>query len=220
MQNIQQTIINQYSQSSAINNIINLFNQNINPTNDFNNIYDWILNIDTASGFGLDIIGRIVGAPRIIKIPMSSSFFGFAPDSTGFGNSPFWDGYAWGNTEANYSLTDGVYRNLILVKMLTNITSTTVVGLNGLIDTLLSTMFNGRGAAYLADLGSMQMRYIFEFTLTDSEIAMLTQNGILPRPAGVQSSLFAHELPYFGFALDNVGFDQSPFVAQKYFVEF
>ena len=61
MINYQQTIISQYVQSPTILQMLDNVNQWISPDVDFYNFQNWIWNIDTARGFGLDILGRILG---------------------------------------------------------------------------------------------------------------------------------------------------------------
>lgn len=66
MKNIEQTIISQYGNSPTILALIQNMNQNIDPCADIDGFFNWIWNIDTAQGFGLDIWGRIIGINRII----------------------------------------------------------------------------------------------------------------------------------------------------------
>ena len=73
----KKTLISQYANSPRIIKLLEDFNYNVDPSDDIENILSDILNIDTAQGFGLDIIGRIVGVDRFVKLPPYNSYFGF-----------------------------------------------------------------------------------------------------------------------------------------------
>jgi len=64
MRDVEQTIISQYGTSRTISKLIQNMNDYIDPCADIDNFYDFIFNVDTAQGFGLDIWGRIVNVER------------------------------------------------------------------------------------------------------------------------------------------------------------
>lgn len=213
MINVEQTIISQYGNSSTIGQLIQNMNQYLDPRADFDTFYDFVWNVDTAQGFGLDIWGRIVNIGRDLLIPDDPLYWGFLeafPGSYPFGEQPFWDGTP-GATHT-YTLADDAYRKLILVKALSNITATNARSLNQ----LLQNLFADRGRCYVNDLGGMKIRFTFEFLLTSYEFAIMTQSGAIPRPAGVGASIFNTNLPTFGFseAGDAAPFGQAPFVQE------
>ena len=179
----EETIISQYANSPTLSQLIDNLNGYIDPRADLIAFYNNVWNIDTAVGFGLDIWGRIVGVSRVLPIPGTAGSFGFdnsdvPPDWENFGGGPFFAGQA---TTGGYSLNDNSYRTLILTKALANIVATTAPALNALIQNL----FPGRGRCYTLDLGNMAMRYVFEFSLSSIEYAILAYSGVLPHPAGV-----------------------------------
>lgn len=214
MLNVEQTIISQYGNSATITQLVRNMDQYIDPRADFDTFYDFIWNVETAQGFGLDIWGRIVNISRELQIPPDSTYFGFSdalPGSYPFGEQPFYGGTP--GATSTYRLADDAYRQLILVKALANISATNAPSLNQ----LLQNMFAGRGRCYVNDLGGMALRYTFEFDLTPYEFAIMTQSGALPRPAGVNASLFQSALPLFGFSeagLSAAPFGQGVFVPQ------
>lgn len=214
MLNVEATIVSQYGNSATITQLVRNMDQYIDPRADFDAFYNFVWNVETARGFGLDIWGRIVNISRELQIPADATYFGFSdalPGSYPFGEQPFWDGVA-GETNT-YRLADDAYRQLILVKALANISATNAPSLNQ----LLQNMFAGRGRCYVNDLGSMSLRYTFEFLLTNYEFAIMMQSGALPRPAGVNASLFQSALPLFGFSEAGVSaapFGQGVFVPQ------
>lgn len=214
MINVEQTIISQYGNSSTIGQLIRNMNTYLDPRADFDTFYDFVWNVETAQGFGLDIWGRIVDIGRELLIPDDPLYWGFLeafPGSYPFGEQPFWDGTP-GATNT-YTLADDAYRRLILVKALSNITATNARSLNQ----LLQNLFADRGRCYVNDLGGMQIRFTFEFLLTSYEFAIMTQSGAIPRPAGVGASLFNTNAPVFGFSEAGPSaapFDQAPFVQE------
>lgn len=205
MINVEKTILAQYANSPILVNLINGMNDAIDPRSDLIQFFDDVWNINTAEGFGLDIWGRILGVSRIIPIPGTNGSFGFdnadrPPDWENFGNTvgsnlvggPFYSGQA--NT-GGYTLNDTAYRTLLLTKALANIVATNAMSLN----TLVRNLFPGRGSCYTVDLGNMAMRYVFEFSLTSIEFAILVFSGVLPHPAGVQVSVLVIAQQFFGF---------------------
>lgn len=95
MQNIQQTILSQYSSSPTIGSLIEGWNQALDPSTLIDAWYADVWDLDTAQGYGLDVWGRIVGVSRVLKVT-SSKYFGFseANDLTeeGFNSAPFFAG--------------------------------------------------------------------------------------------------------------------------------
>lgn len=184
MIDVEQTIISQYGNSSAISQLIQGMNACIDPRADIDNFYDVVWNVDTAQGFGLDIWGRIVGLPT--------------------GRNIF--------TNPVTVLDDDLFRQLIFLKALSNISITSSPTFNQ----LLQNLFAGRGKAYVSDQGSMQMRYTFEFLLEPFEIEIMSQPDIFLRPAGVQVGILMITLPVFGFSeagtITAAPFGQAPFV--------
>lgn len=208
------TIISQYANSPTMMVLLSAANEWLDPTKDIEAFYSLIWNVDTAQGYGLDVWGRIVGVDRNVTISADPPYFGFRngiEDWTPFNDEPFFDGQDVTN---NFRLADDAFRTLILVKAMANIARTDAPSLNA----LLRRLFNGRGRAYVNDLGSMQMRFTFEFYLQPYELAILTQSGVLPHPTGVGVSILqAPGGGTFGFneAGDAEPFGQGTFFSQE-----
>lgn len=216
MIDVERTIVSQYANSPTIRQLIHNMDEYLDPRANFDDFYNFVWNVDTAVGFGLDIWGRIVGIGRGLKIPAAQTYLGFKealPGSYPFDEAPFYDGTP--PATSTYLLADDAYRQLILVKALANISSTNAPSLNQ----LLQNMFAGRGRCYVNDLGGMRLRYTFEFELTPYEFAIMTQSGALPNPAGVGAILIATALPVFGFSeagTDSAApFGQAPFISES-----
>ncbi len=197
-------------------NLLGLIDEWISPDANLENFYNYVFNVETAIGAGLDVWGRIVNIGRIVDIPAGPYFgFGEAGDRVGFGQGPFYDGEP---TTSSYSLTDAVYRQLIFAKAAYNITDGSIPAINA----ILMNLFPGRGNAYVFDGGqvngssrpfgfgeagdrapfgwgpfgdfyvpgvvtNMTMTYVFDFVLQPFEIAIV-KSGALPKPTGVKAS--------------------------------
>src|SRR6185312_11532505 len=142
MQNFRDTILSQYANSPVLGQLIEDFNEWIDPSADFDAFYNVVWNVQTAVGFGLDIWGRIVNVPRqitIVDLPVYLGFKEALPSSYPFGQEPFYAGHA---TSSVYALSDDAYRVLIMTKALANISSFTAPSVNR----LLQYLFAGRGS--------------------------------------------------------------------------
>ena len=178
------TVISQYANSPTLLRLISNMAQYVDQSQNFANFYSFVWNVDTAQGFGLDIWGRIVGVSRLLQIPNSDAYVGFQD-----GSGPSWDVqpfdasgtfYGGGTSTQSYLLTDTSYRVLILAKALANISVTTVPAFNQLLQNLF-----GAGSAYVTNPGDMEFVITLNFVPTPVQLAILTNSGVIPRPAGV-----------------------------------
>lgn len=183
------TVITQYRNSPTILQLIANFSQCVDTSADFQNLYDNVLNIQTAQGFGLDILGRIIGVSRQLTVPAI---------------------YPVTVAPGLRNLTDDQYRTLLYAKALNNISGSSSADINA----VLRMLFAGRGNAFALDLGNMQLRYSLLFALEPHEFAIMAQSNAVPRPAAVESSMQVVQ-SYFGFgeALSWSTFGESPFAA-------
>jgi hypothetical protein len=187
MQNWQQTVISEYGTAPTINTLIYCMNQWKDPSANINSFYNMIFNIDTAEGYGLDVWGRILGVGRVLQITATDPYWGYHEASTlsawpyNPGGGIFYNGE---QLTGNYPLTDAGFRVLLMAKAAFNICSGSSQGINA----LLLALFPGRGNAYVVDNRNMSMTYVFDFTPTPVEVAIIQQSGVLPRPTGVSVS--------------------------------
>lgn len=193
MLNVERTIISQYAPTSTIVQLVRNIDLYVDPRADLDTFYDYVWNVETAQGFGLDIWGRIVGVDRQLNVPA---------DTPNPGGYPFTPGVV--------TLSDAQYRTVILTKALANITNSTAPSLNQ----LLSNLFAGRGRCYVRDLGNMEMELRAEFWLQPFEYVIITQTDVSPRPAAVKVYVFQLDVATtFGFAesVQLQPFDQGTF---------
>ena len=192
------TVISQYANSDNIRSIIDYMAQWFGQYDNIDNFYNYIWNVATAKGYGLDVWGRIVGVQRVLTVPDRAQYFGFSEAKAyGWGQKPWYDG---GRISGNFSLIDDEFRTLIFCKALSNITGQSAAQIN---QTLLK-LFPGRGNCYSSSNGVMQMMLTFEFLLLPYEIAILQQSGAFPGPAGVQQFILQW-VPYRTFGFSEAG---------------
>ncbi|NYA42982.1 DUF2612 domain-containing protein [Serratia fonticola] len=191
MKNYADTIISQYADSPKLRAIIDTFNQAVETDEFIDTFYDMVWNIETAGTYGLDVWGRIVVVSRLLTVTPSEKYFGFeealsTPPEIGdpqpFDQAPFYTGEMATNT---ISLSNDVYRKLIMLKAMANITDCTIPSMNK----MLMYMFGDKGKAYVRNDGGMVMSYVFEFELSPSDLAIVQSSGALPSPAGVKVNI-------------------------------
>jgi len=210
------TVLSQYANSPALTAIIQFAAQWFDQTENFDNFYDDVWDILLASGWGLDVWGRIVGVQRNLTV-QTGEYFGFAeasPGSFGWNQRPFYSGQP---ATDNYPLSDDAFRLLILAKAAANICDGTIPAINQ----LLLALFPGRGNCYVQEgitgadvyfgfaeasspeikgwnqapfyageaINNMKITYVFEFALTPVELALIQNSGVLPTPTGVEASI-------------------------------
>lgn len=177
----QETIISQYANSDKLVALVGSFASACDQKADMDAFYDLLWNIQTATGYGLDVWGRIVVVNRTLEV--NSRYFGFDEgnensDYDPFNQSPFYSG---GGTTTSYRLEDDAFRLLIYAKALANITYGSIPGINA----ILQLLFPMRGPVYVEDNGNMEMTYVFGFVPTPVEVAIVETSNVMPRPTGV-----------------------------------
>lgn len=207
---VWKTIISQYANSPTLVALIEDIFECLDQTKNYDDFFDFIFNVDTAQGKGLDVWGRIVNVSRVLQIEGGDQPFGFgeaSPGASPFGQGSFYSGEP---VTSNYALSDSAYRLLILAKAAANISNGSIKSINR----ILMSLFPGRGNAYVVDgappigafgfqeagnvsgfnqepfysgaaVPSMVMTYTFNFALTPVELAIVQQSGVLPKPVGV-----------------------------------
>lgn len=188
-----QTLLSQYVDSPTITSLLSFYNDAVEPSLDILNFYNNIWNVLTAIGNGLDIWGKIVGVSRYLNTNSSGVYFGFEEALSGsigsqpFNQAPF---YLGATPTTTYPLSDEQYRRLILVKAAFNISNNTVPSINELLRIEFGTPTSGSndpyGQAWVIDNLNMSLTYYLEFIPNEAQIAIITNSGVFPRPAGVQ----------------------------------
>lgn len=174
-----QTVISQYANSPVLLALLRRLNTAIDQGANIEAFYSGVWDLRTATGYGLDVWGRIVGVNRVLRVPLGG-FFGFreATDALTFGEG-IWAGR--GTLTSNYALADDAFRRLIFAKAALNITDGSIPSINA----ALMILFPDHGNCYVRDNGGMSMTYVFGAALSPLELAIVSQSGVLPKPAGV-----------------------------------
>lgn len=154
-------MLSQYANSPHLSEILDGLEKMIGTDQDIKNFYDNIYNIQTANTYGLNVWGGRLNIPRRLKVSAEGM-----PDL--------------------YELPDELYRLLLIVKTMANISNCTVPDL----ERILNFLFSERGKVYVFDTGIMTMSYTFEFYLNPYEKALLKIPGIPPKPTGVGLKIY------------------------------
>lgn len=144
------TIISQYANSTVITTLVGQFDAWLDQTQNLDTFYDDIWNVATASGYGLDVWGRIVGVTggRTVNL-VTPQYFGFfeqgftvqpfgANAGTGTyiaagGSGPFYSGE---NIQNSYTMTDSQFRQVIYAKAMYNIMNGSIPAINAILRAL------------------------------------------------------------------------------------
>lgn len=179
------TVISQYQSSPTLLQLIANMEAYFDPSANLDAFYASIWNVQTAVGYGLDVWGRIVGVTRVVNVPTASAFLGFeqaAPTVKPFDFGIFFAG-GNGPVTQNYILTDDAFRTLILAKALANICNGSIPAMNQILINLFGN--SGYGNVYVVDSGGMAMEIVFTNAPSPVDLAIISQSGVFPRPAGV-----------------------------------
>lgn len=214
----QEYIQSQYGNSPTIKKLLWAFRGHIRPEVDIQEFYKNIMDIDTATGKGLDIWGRIVGVDRNIYIDDSYvdyPLFGFkggGKNANPFNQGVFYDpANVISGDRVLVTLDDGNYRRLILFKALANISTADMATINQLSaklyedEDLLCTNIIEEGELPNGDkynTSPMYVRFIWRKNEISNLDKQLFNEGIIfSLAAGVQYDVkIISKDPLFGFA--------------------
>ena len=160
---VKDTLMSQYANSPAIVGIIDGIADALDPNATVDEFYSLLWNLSTATTWGLDIWGRIVGMSRNVQMSDPDAVtFGFktnpvSQNFTPFNVAPF---SASGAKFNSYRLPDNLYKELIIIKAASNILYATAPNINKYLQMIFSEK------AYYYITGHMTAAYIFEFELT------------------------------------------------------
>lgn len=193
----QEYIQSQYGNSPTIKTILENFGDVINPDADINVFYQNIMDIDSANGIGLDVLGKIVGANRILTLDE--------------------------NTEVK--LNDNMYKIYIKFKMLANISETSLAFLNKISyilynnTSLSATNVVTRGTLDNGDYyntNPMQVRFTWRTNSVSNEDRAIFMQGVLfclAAGVGWDLQIISENNDVFGFYGSGLNpFNQGTFV--------
>lgn len=180
---LQPYILTQYSGSPTIVQLLSDFRDNIDPQADINLFVEKVMNIDTAEGIGLDILGRIIGMARVVR----------------YGGETI-------------TLTDSLYRRLLMYKAFANISDSTMSTMNKMLNLLFGENLvfaknliveEQNGDEYYNSF-PMHVRFTALRDLTEEEKLLFALGATLNLSAGVGWSLVVNQSRVFGFKNSNL----------------
>jgi hypothetical protein len=191
---IEETVQSQYSDSPHLKALVNSFWKALDPEADIEKLYNDMINIDTAVGFGLDVWGRIVAIGReYVAVDEQNKYFGFDPEGAinerldNFNNAPFYK-----QIDGKIRLSDNAYRTYILIKAMINIGDSTLASINLMLKELLPD-----SDMYCIHVDTMVLRIVVQSMITDADKQALLNLPWLP--AGVGLEFYQVVTPTFGF---------------------
>jgi hypothetical protein len=205
-----------YHQQQAKDNIASQFGQSENfikwlseKMASYDNAQEWVnyvqenIDVYTASGYWLDVIGLIVGQSRTVPEAIPVQYFGFVGQTNiaGFGKARLKK-----DSDPRFSssvLGDAEYRIVILGRIINNFANSTKVG----VAESLSVLFNTNDIN-IQNFGTAAFRAYVGRDLTSTEIALITSLNLLPKAAGVRVDSVSYSAPSktFGFKNSRFGF--------------
>lgn len=191
---IDLTIQSQYSDSPHIKGVIHSYYDFVNPQKDIDLIYDKMINLYTAEGYGLDVWGRIVNIDReYVAVDEQYDYLGFdnRPYNMDrietFNNAPF---YKVVNGKAQ--LQDDAYRTYILIKAMLNISNVSLNSLNYIFKQLFPDT-----NIFVLHTNTMTLRLLVMGAFSESQKGAIKNIDWLP--AGVDLQFYHIITPTFGF---------------------
>lgn len=169
------------------------------------NWYTDVFNLQTANDFGLAVWARILNVPLVATVPASEDrpVFGF-----GIHNLNFHSGNFGRDVSGTVNLTTEQKRLVLRLRYFQLISNGTVPEINA----FLRLLFGDDGAVYVLDSLDMSFAvYVFDFVPAASVLFVLEQFDLLPRPAGVGTSILISPGDSFGFAPYYLNFENGNF---------
>jgi hypothetical protein len=166
-----------------------------------------VFNLQTANDFGLAVWARILNVPLVASVPASEDrpVFGF-----GEHNLNFYDGNFGRDTSGTVNLSTEQKRLVLRLRYFQLVSNGTVPEINA----FLRLLFGEEGTVYVLDSLDMSYAvYVFDFIPSSSVLFVLEQFDLLPRPAGVGTSILVAPGESFGFAPYYLNFENSNFGA-------
>lgn len=168
--------------------------------------------LDSVTGYRLDVIGRIVGLPRSAPEVLAKVFFGFkghlnsagfsSKSNTAYSGAPFFSKFS--PAYGPYQLGDNEYRRFLRVKIARNAAAATIASEDRLsLQDVIQAAFNGR--AYVTDRQDMTLALNVSPQVSMDELRLTVRLGLLPKPAGVRYEYFYQVTPGMTF-----GFSRNP----------
>lgn len=168
---------------------------NTNQSDFWTDWYTDVFNLATADQFGLFVWSIILNQPIFINngpSPSNDQTFGI-----GIYNQNLTNGNLFGGASSTYYFTLSIARLLLQLRYFQLTSAGTVPEINR----MLKYLFSDYGLVYLVDGLDMTQRYLFYFTIPSEMLLMLESFDVLPRPAGVKSTIEEQYIMPFGIGI-------------------
>lgn len=165
--------------------------------------------LDQAVGDQLDIIGKIVGASRIVDSVVPKIHFGFDgnPNARGFASkfdslrvsAPFYSKFQPAYTALQ--LDDDAFRFYIRARIASNAASAYMVSDDRVsVQDVINTAFDG--LAYVIDRQDMSLSLYVSVQFDESRLRLVLNQNLLPKPQGVRYAVIVQATSgeTFGFS--------------------
>ena len=193
-------MIGQYANSPVIVKLDNGLKALFNDEEFCVNWYNVVFNISTATGYGLDVWGKILNRGR--NFEYNGTEYYLQGEQT------------IGGVHFTAEEMENLYRLVLQITAMRYIGNASLDSINS----ILQTVFKDYGIAYVYEYGTMKIRYVFQFYVNDVLKAIIETLNM--HPAGVLTSFEYLPLGEFlGFFNDDTSqadqpyapFDNKPF---------
>lgn len=197
----KELILNQLRESQNYSEVIRLLCEDFDEASD---IYTYIaqnINLMSAGGVWLDLIGDIVGVSRAFDKVIQPVYFGFNDQTniTGFGQARFRE--EGDETTASSILNDDEYRVVIIGKIARNYGDVSEVG----VATSVINMTSADQVLVYQAVTPAEFNIYIIGLISDNIKSIISGSDIIPRAAGVKVNVFfSGDGSIFGFA-DQLG---------------
>jgi len=184
--------VSQYDSNSLLKRFIGTFTEQVcQAGTDIETFYDFF-DLEKATGIWLDLLGQIVGQPRVAYDGANQNWFAMDstdPITSGFSVGKFWDGVP---SDAGLIVIDDVlYRELIRARIINNRAQSTINDVVLVIDYVLGrtdcrVLDGGCGDVGSVSPDNMQFAIEFQNPISEDERALILSLGLIPRTAGVE----------------------------------
>ena len=160
-------MIGQYANSPVLVALNNGLTELFDDSQFVENWYNVVFNLKTATGYGLDVWGRILNMSREIEYNGVSYYLQGAQTI--------------GGITFTAEEMENFYRMVLQITAMRYIGNASIYSINSILDVI----FSDYGRAYCYEYGTMQIRYVFEFYMNDLLKAMIESlnmhpSGVLP----------------------------------------
>lgn len=191
-------MLSQYANSPVLVKLVNGLQEQFNNAQTMEDWFRVIFNLKTATGYGLDIWGKILNQGRAITFTDTNDNV----VNVFLQGAQTVDGVSYTAEEI-----ENFYRTVLFLKAFSYISNCSLKNLNDLLNFYLNmTAENGQEKkAYAYNIGTMAIEIVFEFFMPKLEQSIFTSD-IFPVPAGVDINFrFIPKGAWFGFYDADVG---------------